>query len=212
MYFQGHAPRHTQQVLREEQLREAHRFDSHWWARGYFQDPRVFAPAREEIREALRLALERVVPTKIWCIDHPYSAIHVRRGDYVTVEKITDRLGVCTLDYFCAAAGDLDAALPIKVVSDDPDWCRSALSKAVARDVEVIETGSDIADLLILMGSTEIILSNSTFSWWGAFAGEARRVIAPSRFFDADDAGGDRLPDIADTLQGKDDRQTDSCG
>ncbi|MDO0972830.1 alpha-1,2-fucosyltransferase [Mycolicibacterium frederiksbergense] len=196
-------PRYTCETIGERDCGQRLEAGNHLWARGYFQDPTTFESDRARIREVLRTALEESTPVNSWKLGYEYSAIHVRRGDYIAVQKITERLGVCTLDYFIAAAEDLDPSLPVKVVSDDPDWCAEVLSPAVAAETTTISTGSDLADLLVLMGAREMVLSNSTFSWWGAFAGDAKRVIAPSVWFDAPDAGGLGLTAIADVLRDK---------
>ncbi|UJL31492.1 alpha-1,2-fucosyltransferase [Mycolicibacterium vanbaalenii] len=175
----------------------------HWWARGYFQDPRVFTSERSRIRDQLRQHLEQRVDSDAAQVTADYAAVHVRRGDYVAVARNAQRLGICSPDYFTAAVNDLTQSLPVKVVSDDPEWCRTTLKPRLGRDVEIVNSGSDLADLLILMRSSEIVLSNSTFSWWGAFCSEARLIVAPSKWFDAEDAGGHHLPTLAHILRDK---------
>ncbi|QRZ08335.1 alpha-1,2-fucosyltransferase [Mycolicibacterium austroafricanum] len=190
-------PSRFHNVLNEDNL-QLISTSGHWWARGYFQDPSLFWPLRDVLRQEIRAAFESAVPTNSWRLEQPYAAVHVRRGDYVTMQKITDRLGICTLNYFGSAIADLDPNLPAIIVSDDPGWCSETLRHALDRPVRVMQTGSDLADLLLLMGAKQLVMSNSTFSWWGAFAGYADRVVGPDRFFDAPDAGGARLAGIAD--------------
>lgn len=101
-------------------------------------------------------------------------AVHVRRGDYVN-------LGYAMSDDYYTRAVDLMTSkvgpLPVRVFSDDPS----------------IGTGeSPEADLIAMAACRHHVISNSTFSWWGAFLGErpGQVVIAPLRWRESLDTSG----------------------
>lgn len=162
--------------------------------RGYFQDPEVFFEYRDIYREEIERshigATRRVVQSRL---PRRFSAIHVRRGDYVAVPRNSMRLGVCSTEYFASAARHLSSELPIVVVTDDPEWCRSYLLPRLPRDARIFDGSTDIDDFAALSSASEIVTSNSTFSWWAAFGGNPSTVVVPEPWFDAPDAGGDRL-------------------
>lgn len=170
------------------------------WYRGYFQNPRLFSVHREVIRAALE---ESRLAASVSALSSPYAAVHVRRGDYVTVARNEDRLGVCSLDYFLNAVGYLSADLQLVLVSDDYDWCERVLIPRLGRPATIIRGNSDVDDFAILRNAREIVMSNSTFSWWSAFAGRPTTVVGPHPWFDAADAGGEHLCELATLLLDK---------
>lgn len=162
------------------------------WFRGYFQDPRYFLSQRESIRHAFA-AWETSTPLGM----SDYAAIHVRRGDYVENPRNLARLGACSVEYFTNASKLIDNSLPIVIVSDDHEWCETVLGKNLNREYVIYAGDSDLDDFSVLKGAAEVVLSNSTFSWWAAFLGEPRRVVAPVPWFEVAEAGGEHLPLIA---------------
>ena len=155
--------------------------------RGYAQEVGTLIPRRTYLRERLALALEgrRGVQQPRGA----YSAVHVRRGDYVADQSIAARFGPPSVDYYLAAMRRMPG--PILIVSDDASWCRTVLCPLEER-AEVHESGSLHDDFAVLLGASELTVSNSTFSWWAAFAGHAGRVIAPSPWLDDPES-----PDLA---------------
>jgi hypothetical protein len=156
------------------------------WVRGYLQAPDVARWRELGVLNAVRdlLFAGRAAP-----MGPPYAAVHVRRGDYVSVDRNTDRLGVCTVSYFQSAISLLGTDLPIVVVSDDPAWCETHLRGLDPRRLRIVTGGNPTDDLFLLAHSSEHVLSNSTFSWWGAILSETSMVIAPTPWFDSDDYG-----------------------
>ena len=130
-------------------------------------------------------------------------SLHVRRGDNVTNPKGTIQ---CLEDaYFLRAAESVEADLhrpaAFMVFSDDIAWCRDRLPgllpgrKLVFTDPNYIRPKEHLPEYktskpmdwvdLLLMGECDYhILSNSTYSWWGAFlAGHAHYPRYPSYWF-----------------------------
>jgi len=110
--------------------------------------------------------------------------VHVRRGDYVTSE----RHGLCGLDYYREAMAWLQArmsGLEFFVFSDDPAWVAAHFPRNGAVTLVTHNTGrADAEDLRLMMQCRHFVIANSTFSWWGAWLGQApgKLVIAPKRW------------------------------
>ncbi len=96
-------------------------------------------------------------------------------------ESVLRKFGVPSLAYYCTAIGMLPP--PVHIVSDDPDWCSDKIVP-LAPGSMVSRERSHFSDLAILFNSSSIALSNSTFSWWGAFSDLSETVIAPDPWMD----------------------------
>lgn len=100
--------------------------------------------------------------------------INVRRGDYYSVPLYRGRYSFDVVEYLRAAIERASESAPvnsIRVVSDDPDWCRAKLGwLADVAPLTMPQAGTPVADqLAMLAGSRRLILTNSTFSYWGGY-------------------------------------------
>ena len=86
--------------------------------------------------------------------------------------------------YFRAALAEIEKRLGpvggVRLVSDDPTLALERLGD-VGREVEAPADGGAWADMAVLLGARALILTNSSFSWWGGFCGDAETVIYPRR-------------------------------
>lgn len=133
-------------------------------------------------------------------------ALHVRRGDYVSLASAAQFHGVLPIRYYIEAIKLVRAAIPSPrffVFSDDQDWCKAQLPLGAAEVVHVEHnTGSNSWQDFVLMSlCRHNIIANSSFSWWGAWladqrwAGSSRQVIAPLRWFSEGESNTrDRFP------------------
>lgn len=105
------------------------------------------------------------------------AAIHVRRGDYLKLQKYHP---VLTLDYYNAAIKQFDKHQRFVVYSDDIEWCK----KHFLTDKFVFASGSPIEDLCSMsMCKAGVICANSSFSEWAALIGGVEKVIVPKMQF-----------------------------
>lgn len=119
--------------------------------------------------------------------------VNVRRGDYYANP---DYRALFAFDYpgYLEAALDLSLSRDgqpddVRVVSDDPSWCREHL-RALDRFGDRVEflDNDPLHDLAALASSARLVLSNSTFSYWGAYLASivhagtpsGARVVAPA--------------------------------
>jgi hypothetical protein len=140
---------------------------------GYWQSEKYFLPIAYEVREAFRFR----------GIHPPLSnaiAIHVRRGDYVDLQQFH---GMPDINYYREGvahirrrAGEL---LKVLVLSDDLPWCRENLPT----DFTVVENANKYEDMKVMAACGFNVIANSSFSWWGAWLGGQRIVVAPKQWF-----------------------------
>lgn len=133
-------------------------------------------------------------------------ALHVRRGDYVSLKSAASFHGALPLSYYMAAVTRVRECVAnpkFFVFSDDPEWCRSNLQLGDSAVFVDHNLGADSWQDLVLMGRCRHhVIANSSFSWWGAWLADQRwgvqqrLVIAPARWFSgrAEAAGSDRFP------------------
>lgn len=149
---------------------------------GYFQSERYFADAAAVLRAELRPAQP---------VDHPALhapcpvCVHLRRGDYQNPENAI--LQVCGPAYYARAAAQVAARYPqatLLVFSDDIAWAKAHFDPA-GLPVTFMPQGSAVQDLGLMQQCRHFILSNSTYSWWAQYLGDApdKTVWAPDRWY-----------------------------
>lgn len=133
----------------------------------YVQDYRHFEPYIEDLKQW-------------WGEDIgflPYVSIHVRRGDYVNNSFYVD---LTETDYYEQAM----ALFPHKnflVFSDDPVFCKT-LPLFQAKNVQVMEGGTELDDFNMQSSCESNIIANSSYSYWCAILNPnpGKTVVAPS--------------------------------
>ena len=117
-------------------------------------------------------------------------SLHVRRGDYVSDERISALHNICTVDYYQRALAEIKGRVGecnLVVFSDDVDWVRENL--ALGENVLYVSgaqtsAGKNLSapqELVLMSRCRHHIISNSTFSWWGAYLKRRadKIVVAP---------------------------------
>ena len=132
----------------------------------------------------------------------PSVSVHVRRGDYVDKAP---RYGAFDPDYYEAAVRRVCAVEPnahFYVFSDDPGWVSDKLR--LPGGVTSVSNGvrEDAADLWLMAACRHHIVTNSTFSWWGAWIGRRPDgvTIGPRRWVVVDEPFPDIIPTWWETL------------
>jgi hypothetical protein len=64
------------------------------------------------------------------------------------------------------------------VVSDDPDLALQRLAD-IGAPVQALGVGGPWDDLALMVGAHNLILTNSSFSWWGGVCSDATRIFYP---------------------------------
>ncbi len=158
---------------------------------GYFQSEKYFHSFSGQIRAGFRFPqLDKTNSLlKVQISSTNSLAIHIRRGDYCSDPGVARYHGILDVDYFAKAIGRVRAAHPdvrIFVFTDDAAWARLNLLPTYPESVIVQgNTGPDSwKDMALMTYARHHIISNSSFSWWGAWlAGDRGIKIAPGRWF-----------------------------
>lgn len=107
------------------------------------------------------------------------TSIHVRRGDYC---KQPHRYAVASKPYFNKAIDYIGRDKKFLIISDDIEWCKK---KFKGDNFYFSDNEKPIIDLYIQSMCKNNIISNSTFSWWGAWLNPnpGRLVIYPNPWY-----------------------------
>jgi hypothetical protein len=162
----------------------------YWQSYRYFQGIAQLLVADYEAVERLSSA-SQAVAEKIGRLES--VAIHVRRGDYVSLPAAASFHGTLSIAYYAAAIARMRQAVPTPhffVFSDDHAWCSKHLPLHVGEVEHVSHNGPSHAweDLVLMGRCRHHIIANSSFSWWGAWLADQRAeinrvVLAPIRWF-----------------------------
>ena len=145
-------------------------FDGYWQNEAFFADPDL-------IRRRVR---DHIQTTEAGQAAHDIVVHYRTYGD----EFRPERRRVPGVDYVRRALQTLAAGgarlSDIALVSDDPALARQQLGEVADRMIVHLD-GSPLADLNLMLNARNLILTNSSFSWWGGYCTEADQVIYPFR-------------------------------
>ena len=110
-------------------------------------------------------------------------AVHVRRGDYLSLQNLFFILGE---DYYESAFNLIERKISDPeyfIFSDEIGLVQKSLR--FRRKVNFVKTGSALKDFELYRKCRHSINSNSTYSWWAAYANEHsdKIVIMPEKYF-----------------------------
>lgn len=154
---------------------------------GYWQNSRYFDKNRQAILSNFKLKKdfqENNIVARYLSEIHSVESVslHVRRGDYLLAKN--QRHNICDLDYYKRAILRMQSMIECDCVffifSDDISWCQDNFY-FLNNKVFIVNTNTSVHDLELMKNCKHNIISNSTFSWWGAWLNEFDRkvVIAP---------------------------------
>ena len=117
-------------------------------------------------------------------------AIHVRRGDYLDESIINFQQDTAYFQNAINMMGEVDRYI---IFSDDIEWCKENF---LMGNVTFIENEKDYVEIFLQSKCTHNIISNSTFSWWGAYLNQnsTKKIVAPKKWF-SNDMKNDIVPD-----------------
>jgi hypothetical protein len=111
--------------------------------------------------------------------------VHVRRGDYSSLSKT---FGLLAEEYYVNALRHLfsiHGAHRIWVFSDEVSQVKSSFKNPIWKDAEFTNFNLNPIETILLMSkASSRIISNSSFSYWGALlAQESKKNIVPAQWF-----------------------------
>ena len=169
---------------------------------GYWQSEKYFANVQATIRKAFTFpalmtgqnnqVAEAIKNSNAVCL-------HVRRGDYATNPKTLAFLGLCTLAYYQRAIQHVREHIEnpaFFVFSDDIDWCKNNLNLPSSCQYINHNLGNtSYLDMHLMSLCKHHIVSNSTFSWWGAWLSDSADgiKISPTPWFSHPDVNDESI-------------------
>lgn len=157
-------------------------FDGYWQTRRYVdQMDKTLLQPKEPMPDILLPWLQKI--QQATCA----VSLHVRRGDYFTPRYI-GRFGVCHENYYHKAMAYMEQQLGNNVTyfvfSDDPEWVQQHLT---FRQLCLLVDNHDVNSfwyIYLMSHCRHHIISNSTFSWWGAYLNPAsdKMVVGPDQW------------------------------
>lgn len=135
--------------------------------KGHMQSEKYFLHCEELIRHYFKFKNETAKQENT-------LAVHFRGGDYGG-----DYHPLCSTEYYDAARKEFSKDLRVLLFTDDPD--RAA--KVIPFEYELVEGNHSMVDMEIMSKCDHHIIANSTFSWWGAWLANSKKVVAPKKWF-----------------------------
>jgi hypothetical protein len=159
---------------------------------GYWQSEKYFIDIEQIIRREFTFKVdptERNRQTSNIIASSESVAVHIRRGDYVTLAQANSFHGLCPPEYYQLAADEIkkQVNMPVFFVfSDDIEWVKDNVKldyKTIFIDHNDPDQGYE--DLRLMSLCRHHIIANSSFSWWGAWLNPSPKkiVVAPRIWF-----------------------------
>lgn len=149
---------------------------------GYFQSEKYFKNYRNEILELFSIdenTNDYIQKKYSELLSEDTCSIHVRRGDYI---KLSNFHHTQTIDYYQQSYELMGKNKKYLIFSDDINWCMENFN--FISDKAFIKNNTDYQDLYLMSLCKNNIITNSSFSWWGAWLNKnENKVIAPSKWF-----------------------------
>jgi len=146
---------------------------------GFFQSEKYFKDVVDEVKNLFNFSgCQIIVKNFIQQFSKPLLGIHIRRGDY---KKFACHHGIQGVDYYVRAANLFQEEHQSIICTDDLASVQSEMNFSKAKPSPFTE---EMLDLYLLSQCQNIIMCNSSFSWWGAFLGVKKdKVVAPKNWF-----------------------------
>lgn len=180
-------------IIREEStdivaIRKSLESDRDVFLKGYWQNPQFISdhvPVLQKLyRPTFKLSKECAVLFDR--LERRHVGVHIRRGDFLT----NTAFGACTIDYYRAAIALVSSTVSnpeFVIFTNDKKWVKENFPSDLPFFVYANDTfrATDIEELFLLAHFKSLIISNSTFSWWGAFLNnvDQKQIICPKTWF-----------------------------
>jgi len=155
---------------------------------GYFQSPLYFFGYEGYIRNAfsIRAAYRTAFAKKYAALYVQYEVVcvHIRRTDYLNLANLNlgdDDLSL-PLNYYQKAISSVEGEnIHFVFIGDDRQYIIENFKDITNK---TITNESEIIDFQHLLNAEKCIISNSTFSWWGAWLNnKPNKIIYAPKFF-----------------------------
>ena len=155
---------------------------------GYWQDINFFLNNEKELKNNLVFRKFKKNKFLLSLINTKNSvSIHIRRGDYLSKKNNINY--VLPIDYYISAIHTMNIKLKNPsyfIFSDDKNLIHANLTEQFKKNKFIlVKTDKDYKDLYYMTLCKHNIMSNSTFSWWGAWLNKNKKkiIIYPKTWF-----------------------------
>lgn len=146
---------------------------------GFFQNYNYFDYCKEFIKQELSFKPNTLIDeVDQWFHNKLLVSIHIRRTDYRYYQHFFYQP---SLSWYLASMKFFPDQQFI-VFSDDKPWCQKSFRNI--KNVIISPFKHYIQDLYAMTKCIGHIISNSTFSWWGAYLSNSNTVIMPHKWGD----------------------------
>jgi len=151
---------------------------------GYFQSEKYFINIEEDVRRCFSFDQNTVEKAKKWqgakfkriIYGDLATALHIRRTDYLKHPDVYPQFGI---EYYDKCLDKIPNKGTVLIFSDDIKWCSTAFS---GRGYEFVDMPA-IPSMYLMSHCKNIIMANSTFSWWSTWLGKPEIAIYPKNWF-----------------------------
>lgn len=137
--------------------------DDNYLIQGFWQNEKYFKKYKNDLIKLYKLPQYKISSQDL--------IIHVRRGDYVNNLNFF----YCDLNWYNRAISKFNFDR-LHIISDDNNWCKEAFKVYNP----IIPELNELSSLGYLSSFKNIIISNSSFSWWGAYLSNTTNIIYPA--------------------------------
>jgi hypothetical protein len=173
------------------EVRDNSNLEGNWQSEKYFSDIettlRHDLTLKEKLNPKAKLFKDRI--KQVEDNGGVSTSIHIRRCDYITNKYSSAYHGVLDMTYYYKAISILQSKLCGKqlvlfVFSDDINWVKENLKTEVPYVCVSRPEIRDEEDMFLMSQCNHNIISNSSFSWWGAWLNSRKNkiVIAPKKW------------------------------
>lgn len=135
---------------------------------GYFQRLQYFAPFKAQIQEWFRIESPDETPLAVMRDD---VLVHIRRGPDYGMRGWT-----LSLAYYDSVLSGLSGLGRVYVIGTGID---QTVRKHLAKYSPIYPNGSALRHFALFRHFNRIILSNSSFAWWGSYLSSAEELYVP---------------------------------
>lgn len=177
----------------EQEMLDIHnskRTGSHVLLNGLFGKSKYYDTIKADLFKLFSFKSKKILQYYIDKVDKNCNSVsvHIRRTDYQntnSVHTLLDR------DYYEKAIRLVSIKAPeskFYFFGDDKEWIRQNFDFSLECNILIDENLSTFDDFQMMMHCSDMIISNSTFSWWSAYlSAETRKlIIAPQKWFKTD--------------------------
>lgn len=153
---------------------------------GYFQTEKYFKHNKNLIKESFYFSedIKNKINKRLKTINQKILGVHVRTGDFLSTGNFSSHF-ICNKKYYSNALECFNLNdYFIIVCTDSPADLFKFFPK---EDIAFSNSSNELEDLYLLSQCDSLILTNSSFGWWGAYLGkEKNNVCVPSKWFAKD--------------------------